>query len=146
MPLACTCLVARTCVLSSSKPLAVSQPQCCSLTSCALQDTTVPISGGASVTLPSEADLAGVLGGLATVASSSVTGMFPANLFPGLNATRFGFAPTDDSFCLFHVPKAGGKTPTIPAAAYVAPGAYGYSSGTGEACCEQGSSVILRSL
>ena len=93
----------------------------------------MPIAGGASVSLPSEANLAGVMGGLATIASSSVTGMFPANLFPGINASRFGFAPNDNSFCLFHVPKAGGKTPTIPSAAYVAPGAYGYSSGSGTA-------------
>ena len=90
----------------------------------------MPITASHAVTLPSTADLAGVMGGLADLASSSSMGMFPANLFPELNASRYGFAPNDNSFCVFHVPKTGGKTPMQPKP-YTVPGAYGYSSGSG---------------
>ena len=91
-----------------------------------LQETTVPITASHSITLPSITDLPTVMGALAEMASGSSTGMFPANLFPELNATRYGFSPTEDSFCMFHVPKTGGKTPTMPASGKG--GAYGYGT------------------
>ena len=83
----------------------------------------MPITASHSVVLPDISDLTTVMAALAETASGSSTGMFPANLFPELNATRYGFSPTADSFCLFHVPKTGGKTPKMPASSS---GSYGY--------------------
>ena len=88
----------------------------------------MPITASHSVVLPSVTDLPTVMAALAEMASGSSTGMFPANLFPGMNATRYGFSPTEDSFCMFHVPKTGGKTPQMPGSGS---GAYGYGSHSG---------------
>ena len=89
----------------------------------------MPITASHTVKLPSSADMSSTMTSLADISSSSALGMFPANLFPELSGSRYGFAPNNNSFCLFHVPKDGGKTPMMPMPMHG--GMYGYGPAHG---------------
>lgn len=88
----------------------------------ASQDSVVPLTNGSDqvVNLPRLGSLGTVLGKLSQlVDQSSVLGHFPYESFPDLGtvSNRFGFAPTNDSFCLFASNGKGSQPTVTPSAA-----------------------------
>lgn len=100
-------------------------------------ETTVPLGAESAyaVTLPEVASLNSLLTTvLELVEKSAVVGHFPVDSFPDLGeiANRFGFAPTNDSFCLFvSNTKSPSAIPTSPSTAgyYAGPSTPYYGGG-----------------
>lgn len=99
--------------------------------SAAWQDSIVPLGAGSpfATILPQIASLNSIVTTILNlVENSAVLGHFPFESFPdlGKSANRFGFAPTNDSFCLF-ASNGKGTKPSAAAPAQ-APTAGGYPS------------------